>query len=198
MEKILKGVLAGIVLSFVLSGMCFAQKAFEEVNKGEIPGQFLDTTLKTHPLGFLIWDEKEVIDTFDSKKKNILWVDTRLLHLYKEGTVKGSVLLTYDKNETLPEAELSETKVLTKASLLEEIAKIDPVLENVTVVFFCQGPKCHRSYNAALRAVQNWGFKPEQIIWFRAGFPLLFKYLKESPKLERKMNRYVQGDLVGM
>ncbi len=198
MQKYFKSILGVMALCLVWVGICSAQAAFQEVDKGGIPEQFLDVNLKQHPLGFKIWDEKEAVSNLQEKGEKLLWVDTRLLHLYTGGTVKNAILLTYDKNETLPEAERGETRILTKESLETEMKKIDADLNNVIIVFFCQGPKCHRSYNAALRAIQQWGFKLEQVIWFRSGFPGLFSYVKENPELERKMNKFLQGDVVGI
>ncbi len=63
--------------------------------------------------------------------------------------------------------------------------------DSVKVVMFCQGPKCHRSYNAAFVAVTRWGYKPENMIWFRAGYPHLLKEVKGNPKLKRKAKKYI-------
>jgi len=59
------------------------------------------------------------------------------------------------------------------------------------VAFFCQGPKCHRSYNASYVAVHDWGFDAAQVVWFRDGYPNLFKAVSENAKLKRKPGRYL-------
>jgi len=57
---------------------------------------------------------------------------------------------------------LDVKKALTRESL-GEIVKPDE-----TVVFYCNGPKCHRSSKAAAMAV-SWGYT--KVKYFRDGFP---------------------------
>jgi hypothetical protein len=40
-------------------------------------------------------------------------------------------------------------------------------------------------------AVTQWGFKPENVIWFRDGYPNLIKDIKADPKLKRKAAQYL-------
>jgi len=39
--------------------------------------------------------------------------------------------------------------------------------------------------------VSAWGYKPENSIWFRAGYPFLFKAVQDDVKLKRKANKYL-------
>ncbi len=166
-----------------------------EVAKGQIPQQFLDTALKIHPSGVAIWDEGEAIDALKDSEKKCLWVDTRPKSFFNVGTIKDAILLVCDlKGQPVPEDQ--HGPALTPERLMEAMKKVDADPGNVTVVFFCQGPKCHRSYDAALRAVSEYNMDPMQIVWFRAGYPLLEKYISDNPKLKRKIARYLQGDVL--
>lgn len=185
----------GILL--IISVLCtaangYAQQKIEEVNKGAILPVYLETSLKTLPNGIKIWDEEEALKMLDNPKSKVLWVDTRPKSMYDGGTVKGAILLAYNKNEQIDEGLKNETSLLTKESLQAAINKSGAEV----VAIFCQGPACHRSYNAALRAVYAWGFDVNKIVWFRAGYPNLLKKVQEDPKLTRKMNRYFQGSVL--
>jgi hypothetical protein len=85
-----------------------------------------------------------------------------------------------------------ETALLTKESLQAAMEKSGAQI----VAIFCQGPQCHRSYNAALHAVNVWGFDKNKVVWFRAGYPNLLKKVQEDAQLSRKMNRYFQGAIL--
>jgi rhodanese-related sulfurtransferase len=39
------------------------------------------------------------------------------------------------------------------------------------VVFLCNGPKCPRSFNACVAAVQLWGIAGDRVLWYRDGVP---------------------------
>jgi len=166
-----------------------------EVGKGKIPAEHVSSALKTLPNGISIWDEKEVIDNLKKKGAKILWVDTRPASFYNDSTIKNAKLLLYNKDETLSDAESQlEKNILTKETLATALKEIDAEASNVTIVFFCQGPKCHRSYNAALRSVQKWGYDSKKVVWNRCGIPNLLKYIKGNSRLERRINRYLQGN----
>lgn len=167
----------------------------EEVAKGEIPEKFLDTTLKTLPSGIVIWDVDEAINAFKDQNGKYLWVDTRPVSFFKLGTLKDAVHMVCDKKgQAIPEDQ--HGPALTRERLIEAMAKVDADPDQVTVVFFCQGPKCHRSYDAALRSVSEYGLNPARIVWFRAGYPFFEKHIVETPKLSRKMDRYLRGDIL--
>jgi hypothetical protein len=154
-----------------------------EVDKGKIPTEQLDKSYTTLDWGVPIWDVDQAIPQL-KKGENILWVDTRPDSFYKKGTVRDAVLLIYNKKGM-------DENTLTPESLEKALADKDIAKEKATIVFFCQGPKCHRSYNASFAAVTEWGYKPEQIIWFRAGYPFLFKEVQVNAKLKRKAKRYI-------
>lgn len=155
----------------------------QEVGKGKIPADQLASSYKQLPWGSPVWDVEEAITQLKSDEK-VLWIDTRPESFFKKGTVRGAVLLPYNKqdgggNELTPD---TLTKALADAGVAKDDGKI---------VAFCQGPKCHRSYNATYIAVTEWGYKPENVIWFRGGYPYLFKEIQGNPKLKRKAKKYI-------
>jgi hypothetical protein len=160
-----------------------------------IPAKYLNSSLKTHPAGFEIWDVDESLKALKNKNGKYLWVDTRPASFLKIGTVKDAVQLVYDQKGT-PVPEDKHGPELTRERLMTAVAKIDSDATAVTVIFFCQGPKCHRSYNAALRAIAEYGLAPDNVIWFRAGYPNLEKHITNDPKLKRRIKRYLQGDIL--
>jgi len=83
---------------------------------------------------------------------------------------------------------------MTKDKLEAAITAAGLSKYSAKLVFFCQGPKCHRSYNAAFIAVTEWGFKAKNVIWYRDGYPILFKEVKNNPKMKRKAKRYISDD----
>ena len=166
-----------------------------EVAKGKIPAKFLDTALKSHPSGFSIWDVDESMQALKDKDGKYLWVDTRPGSFLKIGTVKDAIHLVCDQKGTaVPEDKHGPE--ITQERLMDAILTVDASPDAVKVIFFCQGPKCHRSYDAALRAIADYGLKPENIVWFRAGYPNLEKHITANPKLKRRINRYLQGDIL--
>ena len=167
------------LLAFTLSQTPFAQ----EVDKGKIPPDELATSFKKLAWGAPIWDVSEAVTNLNTGG-NILWVDTRPESFFKQGTVNGAVLLTYDKKG-------KEENTLTKESLEKAIAAANFSKDSVIVAFFCQGPECHRSYNATFIAISEWGYSPDKIVWFRAGYPLLLTDVKNDPKLKRKAKVYL-------
>ncbi|MCK5097385.1 MAG: hypothetical protein KAR45_04740, partial [Desulfobacteraceae bacterium] len=111
------------------------------------------------------------------------------------GTIKNAVHIVCDlKGTAIPASD--KANALSKDRLEAEIKKIDPDINSVTVIFFCQGPKCHRSYNAALRSVSEYGMDFTKIVWYRDGYPNLEKYILENPKLKRKISKYLRGDVL--
>lgn len=154
-----------------------------EVNKGGIPEEHLNESCKKLPWEVAVWDIPEAVTNLKSDKK-ILWIDTRPATLFNRGTVRDAILLPYDKTGE-PGNEL--TRESLEASLTaKNFSKTD-----ATIVFFCQGPKCHRSYNATFVAVTQWGVPPENVVWFRSGYPLLLKEVRSDPKMKRKAKRYI-------
>ncbi len=170
------------MLTLFLTGPVCAQ----EVDKGKIPAAQLEKSFTTLAWGVPIWDEETAIAKLKGGE-NILWVDTRPESFFKKGTVRDAVLLIYNKKGK--EENTLSPESLDKALTDKGIAK-----DQATIVFFCQGPKCHRSYNASYAAVTDWGYTPNQIVWFRAGYPYLFKAVQSNPKLKRKAKRYISDD----
>ena len=166
---------------FVAPGIVSLKAA--EVEKGKIPAEHMAKTAKSLPWGGLVWDIDEAVTQLKSKEK-ALWVDTRPESFFKKGTVRDAVLMPYNKTG-------SKGNELKKEDLEAAIASAGWSKEAVKIIFFCQGPKCHRSYNASFVTVSEWGFPPENIIWFRDGYPNLFKAVKKDSKLKRKAKKYL-------
>ena len=184
----------GLMLVF-WTGLIFATtecKECEEVAKGKIPVQFLDPSLKMLPPGIAVWDVEEAIPALKDKHAKYLWVDTRPGSFIEIGTTKNAVNLVCDLlGIAIPEADAPNA--ITKEKLFAAMKTIDPDINSVTVIFFCQGPRCHRSYNAALRCIKNYGLSVDQVVWFRGGYPNLEKHILSDPKLKRRMTKYLRG-----
>ena len=174
-----------LITIFLVSFMALTAQSglAQEVGKAKIPADQLEASYKQLPWGSPVWDVPEAIAQLKSDEK-VLWIDTRPESFFKKGTVRGAVLLPYNKQDAGGNDLTPDT--LTKA--LEE-AGVDK--DSGKIITFCQGPKCHRSYNATFMAVTEWGYKPENVIWFRGGYPLLLKEIKENPKLKRKAKKYI-------
>jgi rhodanese-related sulfurtransferase len=180
-------VLAACVAVVLLIGW-FTPVWAEEVDKGKIPAEHLAQSCKVLPWGSPVWDAQEAMNCINNKEKAV-WIDTRPDSFFKQGSVRNAVVLLFDKSAT-PGNALNKDKLeaaIQAAGLSRDSAK---------VVFFCQGPECHRSYNAAYVAVTQWGFKPENVIWFRAGYPLLVKEIQADAKLKRKAATYLTDEAV--
>lgn len=154
-----------------------------EVDKGKIPDAHTDSSLKKLPWGVPIYDVAEAVAKLKSNEK-VLWIDTRPASFFNKGTVRDALNIPYNKtgaggNDLTPE---TLEAAITAAGLSKDTA---------TVIYFCQGPKCHRSYNAAFKAITEWGYKPENQVWFREGYPYLLKEIKNNPKLKRKAKKYI-------
>ncbi len=172
-----------LVCMALLSGAVIAQ----EVPKGKIPAAHLDASMKELPWLVAAWDVEDAVPAFKSKESKILWVDTRPSSFFKQGTIRDAVLLVYNQaGSDYPAGE----PVCTKESLEAAMAAAGAD----KVVFFCQGPKCHRSYNAAYVAVKDWGIDAAKVVWFRGGYPNLFKAVGKEPKLKRKAKRYLSDE----
>lgn len=171
-----------LFFSCALSSSLMAQ----EVDKGKIPNDQLAKSYKKLAWGVDVWDVDEAVEHLKNGE-NILWVDTRPESFFQKGTVRDAVLLVYNKKG------LAEN-TLTAESLDKALADKGIAKDNATIVFFCQGPKCHRSYNASFAAVTDWGYSPERIVWFREGYPFLFKKIQSDAKLKRKAKRYISDD----
>ncbi len=163
-----------------------------EVDKEKIPAEHLDPTLKKLPWNVSIWDVEDAIPAL-LENKPVLWVDTRTASFLKQGSVAGSINLVYDKTGvTIPETETILTKDTLEAAI--KASKLDR--SQLIIAFFCQGPKCHRSYNVTYKAVTEWGYKPEQIVWFRDGFPVLENKVSQDAKLKRKAKKLLTPDAI--
>lgn len=174
-----------LALSLVLCAglLCLQTATAQEVEKGKIPPEQLNASYKKLPWGVAVWDVPEAIEQL-AHGKEVLWVDTRPESFFKQGTVKGAVSLVYDKKG-------AAFNILTEESLTKALAAAGLTKEGATIAFFCQGPACHRSYNATFVAVSDWGFSPDRVVWFRAGYPHLLQEVKANAKLKRKANQYL-------
>ncbi len=160
-----------------------------EVDPNKIPDRYIKKSVKKiSSLGIVIWDAKEALAALD-KGESVLWVDTRPQFLYDRGTVRDAVLFVYHKyNDLIFPSQ--RPFLLTRAKIYAAMRG------KKRIAYFCQGTRCHRSYNAALRSVQQWGIPASRIIWFREGYPGLLKIIKKNPALKRRMEIYFQGDIV--
>ncbi|MCK5311768.1 MAG: hypothetical protein KAJ62_06645 [Desulfobacteraceae bacterium] len=199
MYKCFSKFVTALIFVFVL--FFFAQSSFaaclecEEVAKGKIPAKFLAKSVKELPSGIAIWDNEEAMPALKDKNGKYLWVDTRPGSFLKIGTIKSAVHIVCDlKGKAIPDSD--KANALSKERLIAEIKKIDANINSVTIIFFCQGPKCHRSYNAALRSVSEYGMDFTKIVWYRDGYPNLEKYILNTPKLKRKISKYLRGDVI--
>lgn len=187
---------SGVALMLLFwTGLIFASpecKECQEVAKGKIPEKFLDPGLKMLPSGIAVWDVDEAIAALKDKKAKYLWVDTRPGSFLDIGTTKNAVNLVCDL-QGVPIPQADAPNAITKDKLFAAMKKIDPDMDLVTVIFFCQGPKCHRSYNAALRCVKDYGLGVDQVVWFRGGYPNLEKHILSDPKLKRRITKYLRG-----
>lgn len=186
--------LVGFML-FLWTGLTLAApecKECEEVAKGKIPAKFLDPSLKTLPSGIAIWDVEEALPALKDKKGKYLWVDTRPGSFLEIGTTKNAVNLVCDL-QGIPIPEADTPNAISKEKLFDAMKAVDPDINAVKAIFFCQGPKCHRSYNAALRCVKDYGLGVDQVVWFRGGYPNLEKYILSDPKLKRRVKKYLRG-----
>ncbi len=155
----------------------------QEVNKGEIPAEHLQQSCKALPWGVTVWDLNEALVPL-KEKEQIIWVDTRPGTFFEKGTVQGALLMPYNKSG-------QEGNDLTRETLEKAISSAGLTKDTAKIVFFCQGPTCHRSYNASYVAVKAWGFNPKNVYWFRDGYPVLFKAVKDDPKMKRKAKLYL-------
>ena len=155
----------------------------QEVNKGEIPAAHLDQSLKSLPWGAQIWDLDEALAKL-GKDDSCIWIDTRPESFFKKGSLKDAILLPYNKTG-------GQGNVLSADSLAAAISAAGKSKQDTTVVFFCQGPKCHRSYNASYVAASEWGYDPAKIVWYRDGYPATQKKIASDAKLKRKAKRYL-------
>jgi hypothetical protein len=174
------------MLGVLLTGIIFTGAQAEEVEKGKIPAEQLASTFKKLPWGVAIWDVDEAVTQLKSGNKT-LWIDTRPESFFKKGTVQGAILLEYNKQG-------KEGNAMTQETLAKAVSDAGMSKDDGTIVMFCQGPECHRSYNATFVAVNDWGYSPERIVWFRAGYPLLFNAVKDDPKLKRKAKKYLSDE----
>ncbi|MGD9947460.1 MAG: rhodanese-like domain-containing protein [Desulfobulbus sp.] len=170
-------------LALCVGFMSLQSATAQEVEKGKIPKDQLAASYKSLPWGVAIWDVPEAVEQL-AHGSTVLWVDTRPESFFKQGTVKDAVLLIYDKKG-------AASNTLTAESLEKALADKGLPKETTTIAFFCQGPACHRSYNATFAAVSEWGYSPDKVIWFRAGYPHLLQEVKANAKLKRKAKQYL-------
>lgn len=187
--KPLPHILIMISLALTMLNLPCLTALAQEVDKGKIPADQLTASFKKLAWGSPVWDIEEAIAAL-KKGEGVVWIDTRPESFFKKGTIHGASLLIYNKKGK------EEENTLTPESLEKTITEAGLTRDTATVAFFCQGPECHRSYNATHAAVTEWGYNPDNIVWFRAGYPLLFKVIKADPKLKRKAKRYISDEAV--
>lgn len=181
MKKIVMALI--FALSFTL---LFA--AIPEVDKGKIPNQYINSAVKKLPNGITIWDAQEAITAIDSGNTSYLWIDCSPKQIFATSTLKPAINLVYHKNEEVWKQNAGPR--LTRATLNARKSG------KTKIIYFCQGPRCHRSFNAALRSVQNWGIPVSQVVWLRAGAPGVLKHVLTQPQLKSRMNKYIKGTVL--
>ena len=167
---------------FLISATAIAQ----EVPKGGIPAERLATSYGKLPWGVAVWDVPQAVEKLDNAT-NVIWIDTRPSSFFSKGTVRGAIDMPWDQKGS-PNNKLTKEAVLKAAT----DKGVDP--SKALFAFFCQGPECHRSYNASYIAVTDWGLAATQVIWFRAGYPHLIEAIKADSKLKRKVKRYLSDE----
>jgi len=172
----------------VICLLCCQGLQAEEVEKGHIPAEHLQKTCKKLPWGIPVWDNEEAVEKM-SEGTGILWVDTRPVELFSSGTVRDAVCIPYNQTG-------KDGNQLNRETLLSALKSKNMSPDGTTIAFFCQGPECHRSYNATLAAITQWGFSPDHVIWFRDGYPNLFAAVKADAKLKRKAKKYLCDNAV--
>jgi hypothetical protein len=175
-----------VVATVFSSSSVFAEQP-GEVKKGQIPAECLASSFKELSWGVKVWDSADFIKAVDSSMPGLLIVDTRPKSFFDSGSIVGAVNLAFDMSDS--QAPATES-TLSKESLTKAIQAAGISPDKAVVAFFCQGPECHRSYNASLVAVKQWGFSPANIIWFRSGYPGLIETVKSDALLKRKAGKY--------
>ncbi len=94
MKRIIVTVICSLAASFL-----FNSAYAEEVGRGKIPVNQLESSYKKLDWGVAVWDVDEAISQLKSKEK-VLWIDTRPASFLKKGTVRGAIQLLYN-NQTL-------------------------------------------------------------------------------------------------
>lgn len=92
--------------------------------------------------------------------KGMIVIDARNDAEYKEGHIKGALLLSYQ--------EVSAKEVgFDAAEDKFDLTKL-PQDKNTAMLFYCDGTPCWKSYKASVLAIRG-GYK--NIYWFRGGYP---------------------------
>lgn len=97
--------------------------------------------------GAVLLSAEELVATFE-RHPRLVMIDARLTGDRRQGYIEGSV--------SLPNTETD----------CDSLARVLPGVDH-PVVFYCNGPKCRRSYAAVKRALRC-GYT--RIYWFRGGF----------------------------
>lgn len=96
----------------------------------------------------------------DLQAKGAVLVDTRVAAENAEKSIKGSISVPY-KEKSAKDAGFD------RAQDKFELAKL-PAAKDASVVMFCNGAECWKSYKAAVLA-RDAGYK--QVYWLRGGLP---------------------------
>jgi rhodanese-related sulfurtransferase len=96
----------------------------------------------------------------EMQSKGAVLVDTRVAAENAEKTIKGSLSVPY-KEKSAKEAGFD------RAQDKFELAKLPPA-KDASVVMFCNGAECWKSYKGAVLA-RDAGYK--QVYWLRGGLP---------------------------
>ncbi len=121
-------------------------------------GQMLDQDIT--PLGVHRVSTEALEQQF--KAGNWALVDVRKdADIQNKGTIPGAYHAEY---------KFEAARYTGATKLTKEI--VQRLLERYRgVVFFCNGPKCPRSFNACVAAAQFWGISSDRIRWYRGGVP---------------------------
>jgi rhodanese-related sulfurtransferase len=99
-------------------------------------------------------------DVVKARSAGAVTIDTRVASEYADGHIKDAL--------NVPYREKSEKAVTFDASQDEfNLAKL-PADKAATVIMYCNGPECWKSFKASTVAIKG-GYT--NILWYRDGFP---------------------------
>jgi rhodanese-related sulfurtransferase len=87
-------------------------------------------------------------------------IDTRIASEYAEGHMKGALSVPYrEKSTKSADFDVSKDQF--------DLTKL-PASKQSSIIFYCNGPECWKSYKAAFLAIKD-GYS--NVYWYRLGLP---------------------------
>ena len=93
-------------------------------------------------------------------KNGATMVDARIVTEFIDAHIKGSISIPYRETS-------GRTASFDASADTFNLAKL-PKDKNASIIFYCNGPSCWKSYKAAVLAVRA---NYKHVYWFRDGFP---------------------------